>query len=306
MLRRQNVALLSMNDASPAFPPLQPQDLTLTIFGAYVREPGETVWSGGMVEILCSFGFSTEAARAALARLATRGLLARHKSGRLVSYSLTSRADELMAEGDRRIFGFGRTATATDIWTVLWHVIPETRRVERSRFASRLRFLGFGPVQDATWVAARDREQEVLLLLRELDIEAHTSVLVGRFSRGLPLVALIGQAWDLEAVSRGYAAFIGEFGAYRTAKGRRGLDPQRAFAIRTLMLHRFRGFPSVDPELPETVSDGQALRAKVVSTFDEVYAALAELAEQHFRAIAQPGAGTRPDPCARLCASKTT
>src|SRR6201999_1612764 len=83
---------------------LQPQDLILTIFGAHVRRPGETVWSGGMVEILSELGFSPEAARAALARLATRGLLARRKQGRLVHYTLTARADELMSDGDRRIF----------------------------------------------------------------------------------------------------------------------------------------------------------------------------------------------------------
>lgn len=278
-----------MSDPRPA-PALQPQDLVLTIFGAYVREPGETVWSGGMVEILGELGFSTEAARAALARLATRGLLARHKTGRLVSYTMTTRADELMTEGDRRIFSFGRTTPATDIWTVLWHAIPETRRVERSRFASRLRFLGFGSVQDATWVAARNREQEVLLLLRELDIEAYASVLVGRLSRGLPPVALIAQAWDLEAVGRNYDAFIAEFGPYRTAKARKGLNPQQAFLTRTLLLHRFRGFPFADPELPETVSNGHAhaQRAEVVATFDEVYAGLAQPAQEHFRAIAQP------------------
>jgi phenylacetic acid degradation operon negative regulatory protein len=276
-----------MSEAHVA-PARQPQDLVLTIFGAHVREPGETVWSGGMVEILGELGFSTEAARAALARLATRGLLERHKDGRRVSYTLTARAEELMAEGDRRIFSFGRAAPETDIWTVLWHALPETHRVERSRFGSRLRFLGFGSVQDATWVAASNREQEVLLLLRELDIEAYTSVLVGRLSRGLPPVALIAQAWDLAAVARGYAAFIAEFGPLRTAKGRRGLDPQRAFLTRTLMLHRFRGFPAADPELPASVDDGQALRADVVATFDDVYAALAAPAEEHFRAVAQP------------------
>jgi phenylacetic acid degradation operon negative regulatory protein len=282
-----------MSVDAPSTPALQPQDLVLTIFGAYVRDLGETVWSGGLVEILREFGFSTEAARAALARLATRGLLARHRSGRLVFYALSSRADELMAQGDRRIFSFGRTAPATDIWTVLWHAIPETRRVERSRFASRLRFLGFGSVQDATWVAARDREQEVRGLLRELDIEAYASVLVGRLSRGLPPVALVAQAWDLPAVARSYEAFIAEFGTYRSAKGRQGLDDKSAFKIRTLLLHRFRGFPFSDPELPDSVSDGHALRAEVVKTFDDVYLALTEAAEAHFRTVAQPGPDTR-------------
>jgi phenylacetic acid degradation operon negative regulatory protein len=267
---------------------LQPQDLILTIFGAHVRQPGETVWSGGMVEILGELGFSTEAARAALARLATRGLLARRKQGRLVHYTLTARADELMSEGDRRIFSFGRTEPAIDVWTVLWHAIPESRRVERSRFASRLRFLGFGSVQDATWVAARDREQEVRALLRELDIEAYGAVLVGRLSRGLPPVALVAQAWNLEAVAARYDEFLVDYGPYRKAKARRALEPRDAFVIRTLLLHRFRGFPFLDPELPETMNALDLRRGEVVATFDEVYAGLAKPADGFFRDIAQP------------------
>ena len=85
-----------------------------------------------------------------------------------------------------RIFTFGRTEPAVEQWTVLWHAIPEDQRVSRSRFASRLRFLGFGSVQDATWVAARNREHEVRLLLHELDIKPYVSVMVGQHARGGP------------------------------------------------------------------------------------------------------------------------
>jgi phenylacetic acid degradation operon negative regulatory protein len=276
-----------VNDA-PTAPALQPQDLVLTLLGAYVRTPGEAVWSGGMVEVLRELGFSTEAARAALARLVTRGLLDRHKAGRLVSYTLTERAHALLAEGDRRIFGFGRAAPAADVWTVLWHAIPDSRRVERSRLAARLRFLGFGSVQDATWVAARDREPEVLRLLGELGVAAHASVLVGRLSDGLGPAALVAEAWDLEAVGRGYAAFVAEFGPYRSARRRRALEPREAFALRTLLLHRYRAFPLADPELPDAAAGVHTLRADVVEVFDAVYAGLERPAEQHFRLLAQP------------------
>lgn len=267
---------------------LQPQDLVLTIFGAYVREPGEMVWSGGMVEILETLGFTTAAARAALSRLVIRDLLARRRRGRLVFYSLTERADALLADGDRRIFSFARTNPAVDAWTVLWHAIPEDRRVERSRFAARLRFVGFGSVQDATWVAARDREQEVRLLLRELDIEQYASVLVGRMSRGLPPVALVKQAWRLDTVRERYEAFVAEYGPLRTPRARRALDPRESFMARTLLLHRFRGFPFMDPELPATADPLKEARTDVVATFDSVYAALEEPATAYFRTIAQP------------------
>jgi phenylacetic acid degradation operon negative regulatory protein len=269
--------------------PLQPQDLALTIFGAHVRRPADTAWSGGMVQILGEFGFSAEASRAALARLVTRGLLRRRKDGRLVFYALTARAEELLSEGDERIFSFGRERRAGG-WTVLWHTIPEDRRVERSRLASRLRFLGFGSVQDATWIAAGDREAEVLRILAELGVEAFASILVGELSAALGAGALVEQAWDLDVVERAYRAFLGEYGPLRGARAQRRLDERAAFVTRTQMLHRFRGFAFLDPELPEGAGAVDRLRAKVVDVFDAVYSGLEDTAERHFAAVARPQA----------------
>ena len=272
---------------------VQPQDLVLTLFGSYARELHETVvWSGGLVQVLGEFGFSTDASRAALARLALRGLLTRHKSGRRVSFSLSPRAEQLMSEGDERIFTFGRSEPSSDAWTVVWHAIPETRRMERSQLASRLRFLGFGSVQDATWVAARDREREVRRLLARVEVESYASVLVGRLSPGLAPVALVAQAWDLEAMREGYHQFLEEFSSYRTADTVAGLSDEQAFVVRTLLIHRFRSFPFVDPELPTDISDDHELRSAVVATLDDAYAALAGPALRHFALATQPTAST--------------
>lgn len=267
---------------------LQPQDLVLTIFGAHVRRPGNTVWSGGMVEILQSFDFSTASARAALARLVNRDLLARTRAGRRAFYSLTQRAEALLADGDRRIFSFGRIEPSAELWTVLWHAIPETQRVQRARFASRLRFLGFGPLQDATWVAARDREQEVRQLVRQLVIEPYTSVMVGHMSPELAPVALVAQAWRMDETRLRYEAFLSEFGDLRRAGVRARLSPAHAFRSRTLMLHRFRSFPSIDPELPPVMDEVRDLRAEVVGCFDDVYSALEAPAATYFWQTVQP------------------
>src|SRR5512132_606477 len=172
---------------------MQPQDLALTILGSYLRESGGLAWSGGMVELLGEFGFSTEAARAALSRLAARRLIVRTKRGRPVFYRLTPRAVELLEEGDRRIFSVGGGADGSGRWTVLWHSLPESRRTERARLGRRLRFLGFGSVQDATWVAPHDREAEVVALLESLQISHHAYTLVGRPSPALHVGAVIEQ-----------------------------------------------------------------------------------------------------------------
>jgi phenylacetic acid degradation operon negative regulatory protein len=268
---------------------VQPQDLVITMCGSHLRRPGDRVWSGGMVELLGEFGFSTDAARAALSRLVTRGLLARVKEGRMVHYTLTPRAQELLADGDRRIFTFGRGAPAADAWTMVWHAVPEERRVERARLAAGLRFVGFGSVQDATWVAASDREQEVRLLLAALDVEPFVAVLVGRLSRGSEPALLLSSAWDLDELARVYERFLRDHGPY--AKEDPSISDREAFIVRTRMMHAFRSFPSIDPELPDSMADGQTRRA-VVETFDAAYARLADQAEAYFAAVACPVTAT--------------
>ena len=267
---------------------LQPQDLVLTIFGAHVRRPGPRVWSGGMVEILESLDFTTGSARAALARLVNRDLLARTREGRRAFYAPTARTNALLAEGDRRIFGFGREEAEAGLWTVLWHAIPEDQRVSRARFASSLRFLGFGTVQDATWVAAHDREADVRLLLHQLNIVPYVSVMVGQISRDVPPAALVAQAWRLDEARERYNAFLSEFGGLRSAAARRRLSGAEMFRSRILLLHRFRGFPSIDPELPRQIDTVRDLRARAVVVFDEVYAALEPEAAKYFWRTVQP------------------
>jgi phenylacetic acid degradation operon negative regulatory protein len=110
-----------------------------------------------------------------------RGLLKRSKRGRLVYYTPAPRLDRLLAEGDRRIFRLGSTDEGWDgRWTMLWHAIPEPLRLERGRLARRLRFLGFGSVQDATWISPHNRERDVVELLEEMGVEEHACVLIGR------------------------------------------------------------------------------------------------------------------------------
>lgn len=274
------------------YEPLQPQDLVITLLGTYVRPSGELVWSGGLVALLGEFGFSDGAARVALTRLVRRGLLARERSGRLVHYRLTARCDRLLEEGDGRIFSLGEMPDS-DGWTVLWHQIPEHRRLERARLARRLRFLGFGSVQDSVWVSPHDHSGEVGSLLEELGVSSSAVVFVARVGSIDGLPAMVERAWDLSGLAARYEAFDAEFSAYRP----RGvsLDDRQAFLVRTRLMHLFRGFPTLDPELPEApASDRESpkagtsvsrARARAVRTFQVLYERLAPASQRHFDAV---------------------
>jgi phenylacetic acid degradation operon negative regulatory protein len=273
---------------------LQPQDLVVTLLGTYVRPSGRPVWSGGLVVLLGELGFSHGAARVALTRLVRRGLLERDRSGRLVHYRMTERCDRLLAEGDGRIFTLGEPRDgAGDGWTLLWHQIPEDRRLERSRLARRLRFLGFGSVQDSVWVSPHDHAEEVAGLLGELGVESFATVFLASVGSDDGLGALVSRAWDLTGLATRYEAFDAEFSRYR-GRGA-SLSDAEAFRVRTRLMHLFRQFPFVDPELPDSGPSVSRARARAVRTFHVLYRRLAPASERHFEAVTAGWAAERPE-----------
>ena len=265
--------------------PFQPQDLVITLLGTYVRPFEDTVWSGGLVALLGELGFSHGAARVALTRLVRRGLIARVRSGRLVHYRVTERCDRLLAEGDGRIFALGDPHGGGDAWTVVWHQIPEERRLERSRLARRLRFLGFGSVQDSVWISPHDHSAEVDVLLGELRVAEFATAFLAQVGASAGLAAMVSRAWDLTGLVERYEAFVAEFGPYASSQQRAQLSDADAFLVRTRMVHLFRGFPIVDPELPEELAPLSGSRGRAVETFHRLFEALAEPSQRHFQAV---------------------
>jgi phenylacetic acid degradation operon negative regulatory protein len=253
---------------------LQPQNLVITLLGTYVRPYGDRVWSGGLVLLLGELGFSTGAARVALTRLVRRGLIARMREGRLV-----------LAEGDGRIFSLGNPRDDGSSWTVLWHQIPEDRRLERSRLARRLRFLGFGSVQDSVWVSPHDHSEEVVELLSELGVSDFATLFRAQVGAGSGLAALVSRAWDLSGLVERYEAFDASFSPYLRRGARARLRDSDAFLVRTRLVHLFRGFPLLDPELPDEFAPLDRPRSRAVTTFHTLYEGLAEPSQRHFEAV---------------------
>ncbi|CAM4165623.1 PaaX family transcriptional regulator C-terminal domain-containing protein [Kibdelosporangium persicum] len=264
--------------------PEAPQDLVMTLLGAHLRPRDRQAWSGGLVELLGGFGISEGAARVALTRLVRRELLAKVKDGRLVHYTVTPRSAAVFEEGDTRIFQLGREVPETPQWTVLWHAIPEEEKVARTRLVRRLRFLGFGPVQDGTWIAPHDREREVASLLKEQGVERHAGLLLGSPAGSLDFSSFVSRVWDLDDLAARYRAFVDEFSGCDPAD----LTGRAALLLRTRLAHQFRQFPFLDPELPACLVPPPAHRAQAVRLFHDLYTALAPAAMRHFDEVMQP------------------
>lgn len=281
-----SVRAADLQRLSQAAVPLAPQQLVTSILGGHARG-GRLVWSGGLVETLHEFGFSAGSARVALGRLARSYMLARVRDGRFIHYRLTTAGEALMAEGDRRIFSFGRDKRSSDVWTVVWHAIPEEQRLTRWRLARRLRFLGFGQLQDGTWAAPHNMERETGKLLAELDMAEYSIVFLGRPAQSPHFGALIRRGWNLENLAHRYERFNAAISPFLDTPPSRDLE---AFVVRTLMVHLFRQFPFDDPELLDDSIGVAALRGEAVAMFHELFSTLKEPAQRHFEATtAAPG-----------------
>lgn len=224
--------------------PAATRSLLLTILGEYVLPREEPVWQETVVAALASLGYTRAAARQALARSNRAGWLTALRHGRRARLSLSTDTAELLRAGARRIYSFGEPWGWDERWLVLVLRVPERRREVRHQLRTRLAWAGFGSLGGGVWLTPHtEREAEVAAAIHdEPDAEA-TSFVAGLGSFGSP-ASVAAQAWDLDAVRAHYDTFNANFSRTRPA------TPEACFRMQTLLVHAWRKFPFLDPDLP--------------------------------------------------------
>lgn len=222
-------------------------ELLLAMFGAYLRPREALMWSGGLLQALGVCGVGPSAGRVAMARLVTRGLAYRSRSGRYVAFGLTDYGHHLVEDADNRVENLVRSGSGQgeDSWTVVWHTLPESQKEERSHFLRQLRFHGFGQLQDGVWIAPHDFVSPVVDLVAKMEISDKV-VVFGTHDLQGALGPLTQQVWDLDALSSAYEAFAEEF---REAQPDGG-DDRDVFRFCTRLIVGYRAFAEADPGLP--------------------------------------------------------
>jgi phenylacetic acid degradation operon negative regulatory protein len=261
-----------------------PQHLVVTLLGDYWFGRKEHLPSSGLVALANEFDITSTSARAALSRLARRGLLDSSKDGRRTFYGLTERAEQVLNEGLHRIMSFGLDDEPWDgCWVVVIFSVPEEHRDVRHILRTRLRWHGFAPLYDSVWVSPRADSDETAALLDELGV-ASSTVLVSHVAHavngGDPL-----KAWDLDALRSSYDTFIVEFTPLLARVRSGAVGGAEGLVARTRVMDVWRQFPNLDPELPEDVLPAGWPRREAHEIFAQVYDALGPLAEVRFQQI---------------------
>jgi phenylacetic acid degradation operon negative regulatory protein len=216
------------------------------MLGEFALPRGGSIWTSTVIDGLAQLGIGERNARQAVARLGEDRLLTAERVGRLTRWHLTDRADRLLTEGTRRIYGFAAEPPAWGRrWLVVIAPVPEDERAKRHQLRTRLGFAGFGFLGPAIAISPHvDREEAANDVLRELALHDSAVVFVAETGTLVPDGQLIDRAWDLGDLAGRYRAFVDDF------ERREVGDDASAFAAIVDLVHEWRRFPFDDPEIP--------------------------------------------------------
>jgi phenylacetic acid degradation operon negative regulatory protein len=249
------------SDDRPAIRPL-----LLTLLGELVYPEGKPVWTRSFLAALDALGYAEGAARQALSRSAAAGWLDPERVGRHTRLTLTAEMRGLLEQGSRRIYGFGLAERPwSGEWLLLQVTVPEARRELRHRLHTRLAWAGFGPLGQGMWVAPDPaREADAAAAIGELGLGDGALSFVARSGAIGDPRALVARAWDLDALAARYDDFLERF------RSRRPADPGDCFVMLIELVHAWRAFPFLDPELPEELYGGGWVGRRAIARFHEL------------------------------------
>lgn len=263
----------------------RPKILIMDVCGAYMRPVGGWFSVKGLVRLLVDLGIDEQATRSAVSRMRRRGLLEPQTREGARGYRLTEQAVAALEAADERILGPVEPPPLADGWVFVAFSIPESERDRRHQLRARLGWLNFGMVTNALWMAPRRRLGELERSVRELGLEEHVTVVVGRHEGFEPLDALVRRCWDLDGLRDLYRAYLAEADAL--ARRWAGAPPtgREAFVEYTLALHAWRKFPYVDPGLPAELLPAGWEGAQAAEAFARLRNGLADEALDYVRSV---------------------
>jgi phenylacetic acid degradation operon negative regulatory protein len=157
--------------------------------------------------------------------------------------------------------------------------VPESRREVRHQLRTQLAWAGLGSLGGGVWLTPHvDREAELEALVGG-EPAAEVVSFHGRIGRMGEPRRVAEAAWDLDAVVEQYERFVETFARVRAS------TPQACFRAQTELVHQWRKFPFLDPDLPEDLLHPRWPRKRAHDLFRERHERWAAGARDYFESL---------------------
>ena len=282
---------------------MQAGSLIVSAFGDAVLPRGGRIWLGSLISLLQPLGINERLIRTAAFRLVKDGWLRTEAQGRRADYALTTTGQQRFDAAARHIY-----APRAPRWDGQWRLVLVVRDLEpaaRDALRRALFWQGFGTVGADCFVHP---SVELAAALESLRAEGLTDALAAL--RPLQAIGLGGpsddfasdqdmvrRAWNLDHLASAYSGFVTTYSpvldAVSAAAAQR-IDDERAFLLRTLLIHDYRRLLLRDPQLPDELlpRDWSGQRARDIC--QTLYRLLLGPAERHLDAHLRLASGDAP------------
>jgi len=255
---------------------MQARSALFDLYGDYLRPRGGRAPVAALVKLLAPLGVAPPAVRTAVSRMVRQGWLHPTRLPAGPGYLLTPKAARRLDEAAARIY-----RTTKNHWDGRFDLIvidaPNSRR-DRLRLSSTLAFLGYGTLDEQTWVATRPGEDvDAVLADAGIRYERFTAT---HAAGPTGATSLVRRAWDLTEIAQAYDRFVTELQPIVTTVSIRSTD-EAAYAARFRLVHAWRTFLFRDPQLPPALLPERWAGSSAAAFFDRHAARLRPAADRY-------------------------
>lgn len=262
--------------------------LIVSVFGDAVLPRGGQIWLGSLINLLRPLDVNERLIRTTVFRLVKDEWLQTQTLGRRTDYMLTASGQKRFEEASSQIY-----ALNAPNWDRRWRlvmVVGDLAAQERERLRRAFYWQGFGELNPACFVHPG---ADLGLVFDALRSDGMTNLLPSL----MPLLAanpvlsqsasdadIVKSAWNLEHMAESYTRFVARYqpivDALRQAP-HESIDEEKAFLIRTLLIHDFRRLLLRDPELPDVLLPSSWPGQEARMLCKEIYRRLLVASEKH-------------------------
>lgn len=265
----------------------RPNSFIFTLYGDMVhRGSGDgSLWIGGLIRLMASFGVSPAAVRQAVSRMSRQGWLIARREKNRAFYRVTARGKRRIEELSPRIYG--PVIEWDGRWRLLTYAIGEARRKRREQLRKELSALGWAQLSPTAWISPSD----TLDAAREAAAATKTLEAVNLFTseyRGPRSDReLLERCWNVASIAAAYRTFIARYEpGLRRERERHDRSDEQALVERLWLVHDYRKFVYVDPGLPSELLPAHWPGTAAAALFREYYAALDAKSQRYFHLCA--------------------